>query len=322
MRALCALVVLAACPASARSPGGTTDAATTSDGHTGHHPDAAPDSPGQVAPAHVFTIVLENHDYAEIVGNTNDAPYINSLIAQYGLATSYRDTGHPSLPNYLNMVSGANQFPGGSDPSATTSPFPVSQPHLGTQLQSAGIAWRAYVESMGNACNLNDNYPYAQKHVPFLYFTDIQNNSTLCNQVVVDYGQFAGDLASGNYRYMWITPNLLSDGHDPLNDPPAGLRQSDQWLASNLPAILQSAAYQQRGVVFVTWDEAEGRNGDDPDLIPMIVISPMLPFQNAHLEVSSALDHGSYTATVEDLLGLPRLQTVAQSSTMMDMFVR
>ena len=36
----------------------------------------------------VFTIVLENHDYKEIVGSAN-APYINSLIAMGALATNY-----------------------------------------------------------------------------------------------------------------------------------------------------------------------------------------------------------------------------------------
>jgi hypothetical protein len=313
-----ALALVAGCSRQT-SPHGTTDP----DGGTHHpHGDAQPDSPTDVTPTTVFTILLENHDYNEIVGNTNDAPYINSLIAKYGLATNYRDTGHPSLPNYLHMISGDNQFPGGSDPNATVSPFPVNQPHLGTQLQAANIPWRVYAESMGNACSLNDTYPYAQRHVPFLYFTDIQSNSTLCDQVIVDYGQFAADLASNRYRYMWITPNLLSDGHDPQNDVSAGLRQSDQWLAANLPAILSSQAYQQRGVVFITWDEAEGRNGDDPDQIPMIVVSPMLPFTGAHFESSSAYDHASYTATVEDLLGLPRLAKVAQARPMMEFLAR
>src|SRR5689334_8019445 len=35
---------------------------------------------------HVYLIVMENHGYGAIVGST-DAPYINSLIASYGLAT-------------------------------------------------------------------------------------------------------------------------------------------------------------------------------------------------------------------------------------------
>src|SRR5438552_616488 len=74
------------------------------------------------AKATIFTIVLENHDYAEIVGSSN-APYINSLIAMGGLATNYKDTNHPSLPNYLHMISGADQYPGFIDVDPTSGPY-------------------------------------------------------------------------------------------------------------------------------------------------------------------------------------------------------
>ena len=43
---------------------------------------------------------MENKGYGEIVGNAN-APYINSLIVKYGLATSYKAVAHPSQPNYV-----------------------------------------------------------------------------------------------------------------------------------------------------------------------------------------------------------------------------
>jgi hypothetical protein len=252
----------------------------------------------------VFTIVLENHDYAEIVGS-QDAPYLNSLIAKYGLATHYGDNGHPSMPNYLAMASASTQ--GASDDRGpTTAPFPVDADNLGNQLQQAKIPWRAYQESMGSACRLGSSGNYAPKHNPFVYFKNIQNGANgLCANVDVDYSQFAADLAGGTYKYMWITPNLLSDGHDPSNDPVTGLKQSDAWCATEIPKILASTAFQNGGILFVTWDEAEGRNGDDPDKIPMIVITKNI--KAAGMTSATAFDHTSYTATVEDLFGLPRL---------------
>ena len=136
-------------------------------------------------------------------------------------------------------------------------------------------------------------------------FSDIQNDPNgACARLNVDYSEFAADLASGSYRYMWITPNLLDDGHDPQSDPVAGLKQSDAWLSANLPPILASDAYQKGGIVFITWDEAEGRSGDSGDRIPMIVVSPFLT--GAGLRTYHAYDHASYLATVEDLLGLER----------------
>jgi hypothetical protein len=288
--------------------------------------DAVDASPGQdsstvdapIASARtVFTIVLENHDYNEIVGSA-DAPYINSLIAQGALATHYDDTIHPSLGNYLYMISGDAQYPGFVDIGPTQAPyFPADQPNLGTQLQAAGIKWRAYLETMGTPCNLSNNGKYAPKHNPFVYFVDLQNApDDLCATTNVDYTQFAADLATNEYRYMWITPNLDSDGHDPSSDPVAALKHSDLWLSQEVPKILASAGFQNGGVLFVTWDEAEGRNGNDKDRIPMIVLSPRV--KTAGMTSATAMDHGAYLATVEELLGMPRLAKVAASPTLME----
>src|SRR6266571_2766663 len=55
---------------------------------------------------HIFYIMMENHSPNEIIGNTDDAPYINQLANQYGVATRYFGVTHPSLPNYLAAISG------------------------------------------------------------------------------------------------------------------------------------------------------------------------------------------------------------------------
>ena len=265
----------------------------------------------------IFTIVLENHDYAEIVGSTN-APYINGLIGQYGLATNYMDSGvHPSLPNYLTLVSGAPQYGGLVDLDPTTNPFPVSQPNLGTQLEAANVKWRAYQESMSTPCKLSASGSYAPKHDGFLYFTDQQMGANnLCANTNVAYTQFATDLATDTYRYMWITPNLTDDGHDPSNDPVAALKTCDTWLSQEVPKILASTAYKNGGVLFITWDEAEGRNGDNPDQVPMIIVSTKI--KSAGMKSATAYSHKSYLATVEDLLKLPRLTTVASASNLLE----
>jgi hypothetical protein len=265
----------------------------------------------------IFTIVLENQDYADIVGSSN-APYINSLIDKYGLATNYADSGvHPSLPNYLTMISGAPQYPGQRDLDPTKAPFPVAQPNLGAQLESAGIKWRSYQESMGTPCRLAASGRYAPKHDPFLYFSSVQlGTSSLCASTNVDYSSFATDLASGMYRYMWITPNLTDDGHDPLQQPATGLKDADTWASTEIPKIMASSGYTNGGVIFLTWDEAEGRHGHSHEQIPMIVISPRIVQQG--FKSANRYSHKSYLATVEDLLGLPRLATVTSEPSMQE----
>jgi hypothetical protein len=265
----------------------------------------------------LFTIVLENHSYASIVGSTN-APYINSLIADYGLAENYHASGtHPSLPNYLYMISGDTQYFGLCDLDPTTYPFPVDKDNLGSQMTAKGIPWRSYQESAGGSCVLATNSSnYAPKHDPFLYFTKIQKDATLCSNTSVDYQAFPADLAAGTYKYMFITPNLLDDGHDPQTDPVAGLKQADAWLSTELPKILASAAYQANGVVFLTWDE--GEMGTTYDDIPMIVISPKL--KSKGYRSKQMYTHASYLATIEDIFALPRLGAAAMATPLSEFF--
>lgn len=269
----------------------------------------------------IFTVLMENHDFEEIVGSPN-APYLSSLINEYGLAANYADSKiHPSLPNYLMLISGATQYNGGTDLLPTESGFPANQPNLGTQLEAAHIKWRSYQESMGTPCKLSDDGNYAPRHDPFLYFKDMQQGTSgtgLCAQRNVDYSQFATDLAAGTYRYMWITPNLLDDGHNPQSSPVTGLKQTDDWASTEIPKIMASDAFKNDGVIFLTWDEAEGRHGDSKDQVPMIVISPRM--KSAGFKSNTAYSHKSYLATVEDMLGLPRLATVKTEPAMADFF--
>jgi hypothetical protein len=327
--AISTALVLAACGSNKTGPTGNgPDANASAPDADPNAPDAnpnAPDASTSSAQPIIFTIVMENHDYAEIVSQkagdaaSINAPYINSLIKQYGLATSYSETGDPSLPNYLHMISGDNQYPGGIDLDPTFYPFPVDKPNLGDQLTTANIKWRSYQEDTPTACALAGKNNYAPKHDPFLYFTDIQkrNGTTdFCKTISVDYKtNFAADLASNQYRYMWITPNLVDDGHNPTSDPVTGLKDSDTWLEHNLKQILDSDGFKAGGIVFLTWDEAEGRNNDSKTQIPMIVISPRIKAPG--MTIDTAFDHGSYLATIEDYFGLPRLATVTNAKNLM-----
>jgi phosphatidylinositol-3-phosphatase len=301
---------------------GTPDAGAVSPPKDSGTPLPSPDAaPPVAAPVKVFTVMMENHDYSEVVGSP-DAPFFNELIASYGLATNYSDCNiHPSLPNYLCMVSGEPQYPGildvGPNSFFGTGKFPVDKPNLGTQLVAAGLPWGAYQESMGTPCKLTDSSPYATKHDPFLYFKDMQTGpGGLCAANNVDYTNFAADLAAGSKRFSFITPNLTNDGHDPASNPVLGLKTSDAWARTEVGKIMASDAYKNGGVIFITWDEAEGRSGRSKDQIPMIIVSERI--KSPGYKSAKAYSHKSYLATVEDLLGLPRLATVATEPSMLE----
>jgi phosphatidylinositol-3-phosphatase len=56
---------------------------------------------------HVFLIMMENQTTTDILGNPN-APFINQYSTVANHATHYFGVGHPSAPNYLQIVGGSN----------------------------------------------------------------------------------------------------------------------------------------------------------------------------------------------------------------------
>jgi hypothetical protein len=251
-------------------------------------PDPTPDPSPTAAPPHVFVIVMENRSYSQAISS----PYMSSLAAQYATATDYHGVSHPSLPNYLALTSGTTW--GIADDGFHVLPAGG----LGAQLTSAGIDWRAYMESMTNGC-FRSPYPYALKHNPFAYY------GGACPPEVVPFTQFATDLAGSTPQFSWITPNLCSDGHD------CSSSVADAWLSHTVPAILSSNAWQDGGMLVITWDEGE----DSANSVLTVIIRP-----NPVNHVSAKrYDHYSLLATIEDTLGVARLGQAAQATPMTDL---
>jgi hypothetical protein len=269
------------------------------------------------APGTVFTILFENEDQSTV--QSSQMPYLQSLIARYGSASAYTVTTHPSLPNYLLLTSGLTHGVGDDGPPSS---HPIAgNDNLPDQLDAAHIPWRAYMQSMGDPCQTQDVGRYIVHHDPFVYYDSVRNDSARCQQHVVDFDQnFAADLASDQYRYMWITPNACYDMHD------CAPNVSDAWLQTVIPQIMASPGYQRGGAIFLLWDEG-GRNlqyvlgylgfGAQQN-VAAVVISPNI----AHPGVPSdtGYNHLSYLATVEDMLGLPRLATTQDAVPMSDLF--
>jgi acid phosphatase len=250
----------------------------------------------------VFTIVMENKSQADILGN-NNAPFINSLASQNAVAAGYTDNFvHPSEPNYIWMVAGENF--GVLDDNAPSSHHLDSTSHIADQLEAAGLTWKGYMESMGEPCRVSSAYPYEPKHDPFVYFNDINGwdgnayqPSERCNTHVVDYSQLDADLAANAVpKYVFITPNMKDDMHD------GSVAAGDAWLAREVPKILASDAFNQGGVLFLTWDEGGGYpQADDP---PMIVISPHA--KRGYVS-QTPFNASSYLKTVQKILGVQSL---------------
>ena len=257
----------------------------------------ATDSPAATAdtvPAfdHIFTIVMENHSYSDIIGNTAEAPYINNLADRYGLATEYSGVSHPSLPNYLALA-GGETF-GVTNDCMTCF---VNAPTLADRIEASGRRWKAYLEGMPSPCFVGNYGRYAQRHNPFIYFDAIRTNPTECARLV-PYGDLAGDLASASQtpEYVWITPDVCNDMHD------CSIRAGDDWLAQVVPALLSAPAFTtQQSLLVITWDEDEGTPDNH---IATLVIASDVP---AGFRSAVRHDHYSLLKTVEESWGLAPL---------------
>jgi phosphatidylinositol-3-phosphatase len=236
----------------------------------------------------VFVIVMENHTYSQALAGR----YTASLAALYPTATNYHGASHPSLPNYLAMTSGSTWG------IADDGYHRLAAGGLGAQLTAADIQWRAYMEGMSGGC-FNSPYPYALKHNPFAYY------GGTCPRQVVPFTQFATDMKGEVPRLVWITPGLCNDGHD------CSTAVADKWLAQTVPMILATSAWQQNGLLLITWDEGY----DSANHVLTLVIHPRPVARSSSL----AYNHYSLLATIEDRLGVARLGLAAHASPMTDL---
>ena len=266
---------------------------------------------------HVFVITLENEGYAATFGNPSADPYLAATLPGEGaMLTQYYGTGHVSNDNYIAMISGQGPNPqnqsdcqvytdfiGAQGPDTGLSTdgqaigtgcvYPSSVQTVANQLTAKGLAWKGYMEDMGNiparesaACghptlNTQDQTQtavpgdgYVTRHDPFVYFHSIIDSAAYCDSHVVALGAasassgLAADLQSVSTtpNLSFITPDVCDDGHDyPCTNDPSGasaLADIDNFLSTWVPLITSSPAYQQDGLLVINFDESSGPQSD------------------------------------------------------------
>lgn len=172
--------------------------------------------------------------------------------------------------------------------------YPAQIKTLADQLQGAGLTWKGYMGDMGNdpareaaTCGhpplngkdatqaaeaprtgLPAGDQYAARHNPFVYFHSIIDTA-VCQANVVNLKALSKDLESARTtpNFSFITPNLCNDGHDGDGTGAAGnrcadgnaggLASTDAFLRVWVPKILASPAYENDGLLIITFDEGD-----------------------------------------------------------------
>jgi hypothetical protein len=256
--------------------------------------------------SHVFLIVLENKSEQDILGSPS-APYLNSLIEQYGLANDYQGVAHPSQPNYLALFSGSTQdvFDDGV--------HDVSAPSIADQLEAAGRTWRVFAEDLpagpcftgASATPGPDGQElYVRKHNPAVSFISISGSPDRCANI---QPLAAFDPAAADFQL--IVPNMCHTMHDcPVAD-------GDGWLRDFVPSILGSSAWKDGGVLFITFDEGADKSRQNE--LPTLVIAPD---STPGFRSGVAHNHYSLLRTIQIGLGVPCLAESCHANTMGEFF--
>lgn len=292
-----------------------------------------------------------------------------TLPARGALLTDYYSIGHASLPNYVALVSGqagneATQLdcPTFSDFTASAGldadgqlpgwgcVYPKIVRTLPDQLEAAGFSWKGYMEDMGkdpsreaatcghvplgapettSASRVSDQY--AAKHNPFVYFHSIIDDQARCDAHVLNLGRLPKDLerVASTPNYVFITPNLCNDGHDPqcVDGRRGGLAAIEVFLKQWVPLIERSPAFRADGLLILTFDESDeagpagssaccgeralpgarfrpGFNGPGGGRIGAVVLSP---FVRPGTVSALSYNHYALLRTVEAIFGLAYL---------------
>jgi acid phosphatase len=252
----------------------------------------APVSAGGTAQIqHITLVIMENHDYGEIIGNSS-APFLNSLASDGALLTNSHAVTHPSEPNYLALFSGSTQ--GVTDDSC---PQTFGAPNLAAELESGGYTFAGYAEDLPPdplTCHAGS---YWRKHVPWVDFSNVP---------IADTQDYTEPLSSVPANVTMIVPNICDDMHD------CDVATGDRWLSANVPSI---EAYDNAndGLLIVTFDE--GHETAD-NHIPTIFYGPMVvPGQ-----YSQYVTHYDVLRTIEDNFGLTPLGASAGASGVQGIF--
>jgi hypothetical protein len=240
---------------------------------------------------HVVLVVFENHEATAIAGAPG-APTFNALARRYALLTDYDAVAHPSLPNYLALVSGSTH-----GISSDCTDCVVEGRSLADTLAAAGRTWKTYAEDLPYRGFTGASAGrYAKKHDPFLYFRDVADSRARRDRVV-PFTQLARDLAAGRLPdFSLVIPNLCDDMHD------CSVQTGDAWLRAHVVPLLRSPALRG-GVVFVVFDEGTSDTGGGGH-VEALALGPTV---RRGSKFAKPTNHYGLLRTIEDAWRLPRL---------------
>jgi hypothetical protein len=224
------------------------------------------------------------------------------FFAKKGITlTNYFAVTHPSEPNYMAAIAG-DYFGMENDN------FNRADRNISTVidlLENRGISWAHYQEDMpysgfegfGWKNQKNGANDYVRKHNPAILHDSVthyeQRLSQIKNLSMIDTSRsmFHKDLKANKLpQWMFITPNMTSDGHD------TSVTVAGQWCRDFLEPLLEDRNFMDNTLVVVTWDENESYAQQNH--IFAILLGDAVPKELVGTEDNTFYNHYSEISTV------------------------
>ena len=302
-------------------------------------------APAAAAPQfdHVFVLVMENQSFDLLVGrdkidgngnpSTPDTPFITELAKTRGINTFYFGVTHPSLPNYLSMVSGDYFRIQDDNPSCFAQPNPgptcdvAKGDNIVDTLEKNDMTWSVLEQSMPTPGYLGVTYPasgsptlYAQKHNPFVYFPDVAKNPTRLAKIVPWTDKSLAQNVANPPNFTYLVPDQCHDMHGTSTcaDLDSLLQAGDDTVKKTVLTVTNSPKFTQHSVLFVVWDEDDySSNLGCCDSLPHLggghTLALAITKDATPRRSAVPANHYSLLRTIEAGLGLPFLGHSADS---------
>ncbi|CUS15865.1 unnamed protein product [Tuber aestivum] len=237
------------------------------------------------------TIWLENTDYDKAAGDPN-----LSWLAKKGiLLSNYFAVTHPSEPNYVASVGG--EYFGMNNDDMNKLPANISS--VADLLEGKGISWGEYQEDMPYTGFTGNEYrnqqtqanAYVRKHNPLVIFNSVADvPERLAN--IKNLTLFWSDLEAQDLpQWIFITPNMTSDGHD------TSVTVAGAWTRSFLEPLLANDYFMKDTLILVTFDE--NHTYTRPNRVVGILLGGAVPESVHGTTDNNYYDHYSEISTIE-----------------------
>lgn len=274
--------------------------------------------------SHVVFVMDENTSYATTLAHM---PWLVSLGSANGHTTNFVSNTTGSAMGYFWVASGSCESSVNCVLPAGTHNFgcggagctsPITDDNIFREMNNHGITWKVYAQSYAAAGgkvttpDLANGTHYYRRHNGATWYSDILSNVAGSQAKIVDFSQFAIDLANNTLpQFSIIAPDGANDGHD------TGPVPADAFLKANLPALLAKPYFKAGGdgLLIITFDNGDG---DAAGAVYTALVGPNV-IPNS---VSSKLYHHQNTfRTLLESLGLPTtLGAAATAAPMSDFF--